>query len=222
MRFIIELDGPVFDIATAYYRAHCDVAAELGWSRLDRATFWRRVRKDGPQANLLPGARPVKLSAYQSRFQEHLESDDLVELYEPHADIDVTLPNLGRRGSFCLITLGTNLAARRSAIERAGLTSLFSQFEALDPDPRRRPGELRNLADGDGRTLVAATSETVIRAAGAADLVPVGLTCGACSSARLFQAGAGVVYRNLEDLESSLGSGAEDLIRAGLLPWAAS
>lgn len=222
MRLILEFDGAVFDLEPLYYNLHCAIAAELGWSQLDRGTYWRITRKTGRNANVLPGARPVKLEAYHRRFSERLETDDSLLTYEAHADIKRTVILLQRYGACHLITVGSNSTARTRVLGRYDFSGLFPEVLSLNTDPRRRPGELRVLAAGDPRTLVASSSGAITRAAGAADLLAVGIACGACSESRLYQAGAAIVYRSLQDLAQSLNSGAEDLIRAGLLPHGAS
>ena len=68
------------------------------------------------------------------------------------------------------------------------------------------------------RGVVVAAGDDVVRGAGGADLFVVGVVQGACSKARLFQAGAAIVYRNFEDFADSAASGATDMIEAGLLP----
>ena len=79
MKLIIEIEGALLDVVPTHYEAHRRVAAEVGWARLDRATFWRLTRTKGREANLLPGARPVKLKEYYARFEECVESDELVD-----------------------------------------------------------------------------------------------------------------------------------------------
>ena len=218
MRFIIEFDGPVFDPSSVYYAAHQAAAADVGWSRLDQATFWRLLRTKGRQADLLPGAKPVKIAEYQKRFDDHLDSDALVASYQPQPDIRDPLLLLARSGSCCLITLGSNLAGRRTVLERHGLAGLFTRFDGLETDPRRRPAVLRRLGEADPRTLVVAAADALIRSAGEAGMICVGIAAGPCSAARLHQAGASVVYKALHELSASIRDGAADLVQAGLLP----
>lgn len=218
LRFIIEFDGLVFDPAAIYYAAHQAAASDVGWSRLNQATFWRLLRTKGRQADLLPGAKPVKIADYEERFAVHLESDALVSFYQPQPDLRQVLAQLAHAGACCLITLGSNLAGRRTVLEKYGLAGLFSRFDGLEADPRRRPAELRRLAEADPRTLVVAASDALIRSAGEAGLLSVGIAAGACSVARLYQAGASVVYKTLHELSASVRNGAADLIQAGLLP----
>ena len=218
VRLIIEFDGPVFDPATVYYAAHRAAAAEVGWSQLDQATFWRLLRTKGRQADLLPGAKPVKIAEYEKRFDTHLESDALLASYQPQPDICDTLAQLARYGACSLITLGSNVAGRRTALEKHGLVDRIARFDGIEADPRRRPAELRKLCEADPRSLVVAASDSLIRSAGEAGVVSVGVAAGPCSVARLHQAGASVVYKALQELSASIRDGAADLVRAGLLP----
>jgi len=218
LRFIIEFDGPVFDPAPVYYAAHQAAAGDVGWSRLDQATFWRLLRTKGRQADFLPAAKPIKIAEYDKRFDHHLESDALVSVYQPHQDIRDSLNHLMRMGTCRLITLGSNVAGRVKSLEKHGLANLFTGFDRLDADPRRRPADLRRLCEGDSRSLVVASSDSVLRSAGEAGLLCVGVATGTSSVARLHQAGAGVVYKAFHELADSIRDGAADLIKAGLLP----
>ena len=218
MNLIIEMDGPVLDVAPGWYSAHREVAAAVGWSALDQATFWRLTRKQGREATLLRGARPAKLKEYYTRFDERLEADEVLSNHEPHDTIDRVLASLSTKGSVCLVTLGSNVQARRAVLERYDLLRFADRIERLDDDPRKRPGELRALAAGDKRSLVAAASDSLVRAAGEAGIVTVGIPRGPCSADRLYRAGADVVYQDLEGLRAAIVEGSEDLTRAGLLP----
>ena len=218
MRFIIEIDGPVFDIVPVYHAAHCAVADELGWSHLDLDRFQRALRNDGANANVLPAAKPAKLAAYAARFPELLETDVSVASHQAQAGIENDLQRLVDYGSCIGLTLGFNLEARLRLLSRSGLTPRFSEVHKLNLDPRRRGGELKLLANGDQRTVVVAASDDLVRAAGGADQFVVGVVQGACSKSRLFQAGAAVVYRNFQDFADSATSGAADMIEVGLLP----
>ena len=218
VRFIIEFDGPVADIAAVCYEAFVEAAGAVGWSKLDQPTFWRLVRTKGWDANLLPGARPIKIKEYQRVFAERLASDHLVERYVPRPGIAGVLRALAKHGACSLMTTCSNVAGRRKVLERAGLSSYFDRIEALNADPRRRPAELAVLAEGDRRTIVAAAGDILIRAAGEADLFAAGISNGAATKTRLQQAGADVVYADLQAVADSLAVGAPDMIRAGLLP----
>ncbi len=218
VRIIIEFDGPVFDPAPVYYAAHQAAATDVGWSRLDQATFRRLMRTKGRQADFLPGAKPAKIAAYDRRFAEHIESDAFIAAYGPQPEVRETLAQLARIASCSLMTAGSNLKGRGVALEKHGLAGLAERFEGVESDPRRRPAQLRRLGEGDPRTLVAAATDSLIRSAVEAELFAVGIASGGCSVARLHQAGASLVYKALHELAESFRNGAADLIGAGLLP----
>lgn len=218
MRLIVEFEGAVVDLAPGYHVIHCQVADEVGWSRLDARTFWRLTRKGGADANVLPAAKPIKLADYRARYATAIEADAAIEQLVPHSEAGAALTLLSSHGPCTMVTLGSNLAARQRVLDDAGYARHFLQAVALDPDPRRRPGELRLLAEKDKRTVLVATSDGLIRAGGQAELFTVGLTCGACTAERLFQAGACIVIRDLNALTEALAGGGEELVRAGLLP----
>lgn len=218
MRLIIEFDGPIVDILPVLYCAHREAAAAVDWSRLDEATFRRLTRTKGTDADYLPGSKPLKASQYQTIFAEMIESDESLRDIAPQPGTVEWLQTLGTFGKCCLVTLGSNIESRRMVVETHGLGTLIECFESLAADARRRPTELRALTEGDERTLVVAATDVLIRSADAADLFTVAVACGSCTAARLHRAGARVVYKEMDELISSLRSGARDLIDAGMLP----
>lgn len=218
LRFIIEIDGGVFGLRDVYYEVHRQVATEVGWSQLDQPTFWRMLRKQGREANVLRGARPQKLANYLTRFDQLVDADEMVARLRPHDGIEKTLADVSVRGRCFGVTIGANLHAHQSLLDELDLARLFSGVEALDRDPRRRPGQLRMLAEGDDRTIVVAASDALTRSSSGAELLTAGVTSGACSEERLHQAGASVVFSGLSELLESLRTGGQALIRAGLLP----
>lgn len=218
MRFVVQLDGVVLDLAEAFYEAHRRAAGEVGWSTLDQRTFWRMTRKQGNEANFLHGAKPQKLATYAARFVEVAETDEVVALLRPHEGVQEQLADLSARGSVIGVTLGSNLKRRRAILDESKLAGAFTEVHSLDPDPRRRPGQIRVLTDGNARAIVVAASEVMVRSASSAEMFTVGIASGDCSNERLHQAGATIVYRTLAELVDSLQTGGQDLIRAGLLP----
>ncbi len=218
MLILLEWDGVLAEVMAGYHRAHQQCAAKVGWSALDSARFRAAMRKQGPDAQVLPGAPLPKVKTYRELFVAALESDDVLRATPLHESAAVHLRAIARHATLICTTLGTNLAARQEVLQKGGIAGLCKQSVTLDPDPRRRPGQLRTLFGSEKRTLVAATSEPLLRAAGSADIIAVGFSSGAASSARLQQAGADIVYGGLDELAETLTCGAPDLVRAGLLP----
>ena len=218
MIVIIEIDGLVFDVRAAWHRAHREAAASVDWPAMDRPAFWGLTRKNGREAKVLRGATPLKLKKYYESSATYLEADDVINNFEPQEDIDRILGSLAAKATLCLVTLGSNVQARKAVIERVGLARLVSRIEGLSDDPRKRPGELRFLAAGDERSIVVAAGDALVRSAGEAGIVTVGIPRGPCTTDRLHRAGADVVYDDMECLRQAVVQGSEELTRAGLLP----
>jgi len=218
MKMLIEFDGILADIAGIHHQAHQKAAALVGWSALSRDEFWRLTRTKGPQANLLPGAKPPKMKEYHARFAECAETNDVWMNGSLRPEIDSMLKRLAVFGTFVFITLGSNLTPRQNAIDKRKLASSSVTLHGLPADPRARPSALRGLIGSDRRALLAASTDGLIRAAGESSILAVGIANGSCTSARLHQAGADLVYRDLAGMVASLESGGHDLSRAGLLP----
>jgi phosphoglycolate phosphatase-like HAD superfamily hydrolase len=218
LRFIIEFDGVVADIAAGLFASHQAAAKEVGWSALDRATFWRLFRTHGRGAQMLPAAKPAKLAEYQTRFDLHAESDTCIADFALVEHVSAVMTRLVALGTCHLVTLGGNVAARSRLVDQGGLLRLLSRIEPLDLDPRKRPAELRTLSAKDPRTIVICGTDALVRSTGTADLFSAGISSGPCVAARLHQAGASVVFRDLDALVSSLQTGGSELVRAGLLP----
>ncbi len=213
----MEFDGPVADVAAMHFRAHQEAARAVGWSCLDERSFWRITRTKGRAADLLRGAKPTKLKQYFLQYDRQVEDDASVALAKLQDQAGNIVQALANYGAKCLLTLGSNKPGRIQVLERAALADC-GEFEQLNADPRRRPGELKVLGAGDPRCIVLAATDSVVRAAQEAGLFTVGISGGVCAAARLHQAGADVVYANLSGFLDSLASGADDMVRAGLLP----
>lgn len=218
MLILVEFDGVLADVRAVYYAAHRCAAGEAGWSRLDESTFWRLIRTKGSQAGFLPGARVGLVASYRTRFELEVEATENIDQFEWRSACADALQRLSRHGSCAGVTVGSNLDARRAVLNRGRIGDFVDRLDGLHEDPRRRPGELTMLATGQPRTMVVAAGDALIRAAGQAQLFCVGVSSGYCSARRLHQAGADLVYTQLEELVDSLDHGAPDLIRAGLLP----
>lgn len=218
MKFIIELDGVVFDTDRAHYDLYCAVVDEIGWSRLDGATYRRLTRTKGLDANLLPAAKPAKIKEFHRLFAERLEADLVIAAFCLHEDCRDTLERLAKAGACLAVSLGQNTTARQNRLSSTGLSNFFLQLVALEGDPRRRPAQLRALGGAEKRTVAVASTDAVVRVAREAELFTVGVASGICSVARLHQAGADIVYREIAELADSISEGGRDLVAAGLLP----
>ncbi len=220
MRFIIELEGPVFDIKDAHFAAYQKAVAEAGWSSLDQATFWRLWRKQGLDASLLMGATALKIKQFWGMFQAALASPESITKLALQEDISRAVSSLQRFG-FCVgVTTGneTLLEEYSRLLAASTLAEGFVSCKSLTDGPRQRASQLGELAAGDERTVLLASSDIMARASSSTGLFTVGLPNGCCHSSRLHSSGADIVYKGLEDVLASLGAGAVDMIQAGLKP----
>lgn len=217
MRFLIEVDGVILDQRPMFCALHKVVAAQVGWSHLSDATFWRTLRK-GDSAAMLPAAPPAKLEEYAQLFCRRAEDDESIAGLVLQDGAGDAMASLSRAGSVVHITLGSNHAARAGVLTRAFKAKGRIDVRPLSADVRKRPGELKSLTGADNRSMVVASSDGLIRAARDAEVFTVGISAGVCSAARLHRAGADVVYTGLQELAESVSQGASDLVRAGLLP----
>ncbi len=218
MKIIVELDGVIFDALAAQYRAHQAGTKAVGWSCLDENRFRRAIRKQGLLTDLLPGASAMKAKQYASFIQQALETDQALSALAPVSGIVEHIKRILRHATLIGVSVGANIAARRESLKRCQLSDHFQVVEQLSVEPKRRPVELKMLAGDERRCVVLAASDMLMRSAGSAELIAVGLSTGICSSKRLFQGGADLVYTSLEEFAESLEGGAPDLVRAGLMP----
>lgn len=218
MQTILELDGLVFDIGDALHKAHATAVAELGWSKLDPATFRRLLRTKGPAADFLRGAPHKKAEAYAERFSELARSAEILGTAPLRDGLGDALRRLRREGAVIGVTAGEALGSWRPALEGARWGGDFSELLPLSTDPRRRPVELKALAAGDRRTLVVAATEVLCRSSDAAGCVCAGIPVADATGPRLQRAGADLIVGGLEELAEMVGRGASELVRAGLPP----
>jgi phosphoglycolate phosphatase-like HAD superfamily hydrolase len=219
VRFIIDLDGPVLGVEPQYFRAYCDTAAALGHQPTPpRKTFWRVIREGLQFDRLISGAKPDEIRQFRAAFQEALESDEALGECVAQPETAAALERLKRAGSLVLVTLGTNRGARQRLLDSLDLAVHFMTMRCLSAEPAVRVAQLRELAEGDRRVVVACASEPLARAAHDAGMLPVAIASGAAVDGRLTRAGAQLVYPHLEALADEVESGGERLVHAGLLP----
>ncbi len=218
MRFIIEMTGPVVDPAPRYWAAYTQVAREMSLPRIDRADFWRLVRRGDPHGRWVPGAKPAQAREFQQRFDAAIEADEVIALQTAHANVSESLTRLRRHGDCQLITNGANRMARQLVLDKLDLSVHFSIMRGLPDDQAGRVRTLKEMAEGEDRVLVVAASEEVTRAGIQGGLIVAGISAGAAVSARLARVGASPIFNALSELADEVESGGERLVQAGLLP----
>lgn len=218
MQVLIEFDGVIADTMSLLARLYQDAARAVGWAPADDRTFRRQYRTRGREANLLAGARPRKLEEMWQHIDAAREQEDAIATIELHGDLVRAIDRIARHSQIGLVTLGANIDARRARLREVPWMRHVASFERLHEDPRRRPGELTILSEGDSRCVAVCGGDALVRSTREANLFAVGLTCGTCHADRLQQAGVDIVYRDLGEVADSISRGAPDMVKAGLLP----
>jgi len=211
----LECDGVLLNPEPWYWAGYSAVCAELGAARLDRASFWRAVRRGAQAAELLPGAKPARVQEYRSRIGTCLESPEATAALEPHAGMAAALERLRKHGRCSLVSTGGDRDGRQRVLDAADLSVHFDQMKALLADRARRVEQLRQLGQAERQSLVAVAGESLLLAAEEADLFVVGVAGGACTADRLRRFGARCVFSDLAELAACVEAGGAELEAAG-------
>jgi phosphoglycolate phosphatase-like HAD superfamily hydrolase len=213
MHVLIEVDGAVLDVRSAYWRAYEEAVGQMGLARIDQGTFWRLVRTGAAEGQLLRGSKPRHWKQYRTLFDAALGSEYSVALLRPHDGVPDLLRRLAGRHEIRLIIEGDDGGGRERVLAEAGVAGRNCRVVAVGGGLDDRSCGLAELCRDGGRALAAGASPRFLRAAGEAGLFCVGVTCGPCTGKRLEQAGAERVYADLEDLAEAIATGADGLGR---------
>jgi phosphoglycolate phosphatase-like HAD superfamily hydrolase len=212
----------LLDLEPAQWHAYQEVCSELNLPKLDRKSFWMAVRRGAQDGELIRGAKLAQQIEFRRRFDEIVETDECVFLAEPIADVDFALSRLRDLGECVLVSKAPNRTARQKLLDSHDLAIHFTQMKALTTQPGLRVDQLQAIAEGDPRTVVAASDDNLILSTERAGLFSAGIASGASVPARLTRAGARCVFADLGELAGSMSRGGAELVAAGLLPLAAT
>ncbi|MFQ5490089.1 MAG: HAD family hydrolase [Phycisphaerae bacterium] len=217
MRFIIECDGPVLDVQPAHWAAYSTVCRELGLARIEPVDFWRAVRRGDPDGQLVRGAKPLKIREFRRRYDQCLETDEVIAHMQPHDGSGDALRKLAALAQCNLISPAANRQARQQRLDQHDLSIHFTRMKSLSTDRGYRIDQLRTLSEGDHQSLCVVSSASMILACEEADLFTVGVTTGPCSPARLTRTGARCTFASLADLADDLRARSPALSAAGFV-----
>jgi phosphoglycolate phosphatase-like HAD superfamily hydrolase len=213
MIVLIEVDGVVLDVRSAYRHAYEHAVGCLGLARIDEATFWRLVRTGAAEGQILRGSKPRHWKQYRSLFDSALGSAESLARLRPREGVAEILRRLCGKHDVLLIVEADQADARRGTLTDAGLLQRNCQIAAVGGGLDVRSQKITGLCRDGGRALVAGAGQRFLRAAGEAGLFCVGVASGPCTGKRLEQAGAERVYSDLEDLADAILRGADELGR---------
>lgn len=188
---IIDLDGPVLEVAPRYWAAHEIALARSGARGLvgDVAALWAAKRTGAPVADPERGA-------YLDAFRAVVERDDLLLLDRLQPGALEALARLATRFDVHILSLRTNAAGARARCSSLGITTV-APVTFVAHNPEGKVPAARALASGS--TVVAVVGDTEADAAVARALgAPFwGVTCGIRTEERLRAEGAERVLPDL-------------------------
>jgi phosphoglycolate phosphatase-like HAD superfamily hydrolase len=200
---IVDLDGPILDVAPRYFAAHLEALAASGATPLvaDAAAFWQAKRRSEPVARDASAASPTSASiTYAAAFKERVERDDLLTLDRLQPGALVALARLSGRHPLAVLSLRTNVAGARATVWRLGIDELAEvTFVPHNPDgkvaqaralvaARATPGVLAVIGDTEADAAVAEALGAPFWA----------VSCGIREPARLHGFGAARLEESLE------------------------
>lgn len=189
---IVDLDGPLLDVAPRYWAAHLEALAATGAAPLvaDEVAFWTAKRRSAPVAG--PG------EAYLAAFKAVIERDDLLQLDRVQPGALAALAALAARGPTVVLSMRSNVAGARRTVERLGIAALAPVHFVVHHHEGKVP-RARELAAAAGGAVAAVIGDTEADAAVATALaVPFwAVSCGIREEARLRGLGAARVEASL-------------------------
>ena len=193
---IVDLDGPLLDVAARYFAAHRRALATTGAQgrHADSGAFWAAKRARAPAADLLLAGDP---GTYAAAFRDRVEDDDLLALDALHPGALAALQRLAAAVDVHVLSLRTRGDAARRSVARLGVESIAPvTFVVHGPDGKVPAAR----ALGRGRDVVAVIGDTeadaaVARALGASF---VGVACGIRTAEALLAEGASFVGAGLD------------------------
>lgn len=218
MQFLIELDGPILDVAPRYYRAHQHVQGNLGLPRRETREFWRLIRKGAEIPEIVRPTRPGQLDDYVRQFEQALVNREFLELDVPQPGVREHLARLADLGVCSLIAVRADRQAAQELLDRHELWRSFRSQHLLSQDRSVRLSQMAELIERENQTMAVVSCETMARAARSAGAMVAGISSGPCTPRRLRQAGVDLVVSDLGGLLDAVRSPTAELLRAGFRP----
>jgi phosphoglycolate phosphatase-like HAD superfamily hydrolase len=218
MQLLIELDGPILDVAARHHEAHRRAQRALGLPSRDAREFSRLFRKGADLAEIVRPTRSAQLDEYVRLFDQLLSSNQLAELDAPQPNVHDHLAGLARLASCRLIALHRDRQIAQGLLDRYTLWPHFRSLHLLSPDRSVRISQLAELTEREALTVAAVASESLVQSARQAEALVFGLSNGPCTPRRLRQAGADIVFSDLGEVLEAVQQPTDALLRTGFRP----
>jgi phosphoglycolate phosphatase-like HAD superfamily hydrolase len=131
---IVDLDGPILDVAERHFKVYCDIAAELGCALLPFETYWSQKRVPlGAKRILELTARPAPYEAFAKRWLQEIERDVYLDIDTLQPGALTTLERWNDSGHrVVLATMRQNAVALERQLLALGLESKFHAVVVCD------------------------------------------------------------------------------------------
>ncbi len=139
----LDLDGTVLDVRQRHYAAYVSVCEmpDVKGIPIPEAEYWHWRRDGKPIADIIKASKifPTKHRLYQQRFDERLETPELLLLDVLRPGVQTFLGKVYTKTPICLVTLRSDAEALLSQLASLGLAKYFASTLAGAPPPPRRP-----------------------------------------------------------------------------------
>lgn len=202
----LDLDGPILDVSSRYYRVHCDLVRALGGEpELTASAHWAK-RRAGAGAAALAEAEGIgeRARAYLEGFLARIEEDAMLELDALQPGALEALGALASRQPVVLVTLRQNRAGLERELDRLAIRPHLARVLTASPldDPGERTKErlIRESGLPTDAAWLAGDTEIDLRAARLLGLRAAAITCGIREEAALRREQPDAVFASLTEL----------------------
>ncbi len=131
---VVDLDGPILDVAERHYKVYCDIAAELGSAHLPFETYWSRKRVPlGAKRILELTSSAAQYEAFARRWLQEIERDVYLDSDTLQPGALATLGRWNDAGhTIVLATMRQDAEALERQLLALGLESMFHTVVVCD------------------------------------------------------------------------------------------
>ncbi len=144
----MDLDGTLLDVRQRHYAVYREILGQrdIRGVPIQAKDYWGHRLEAKPIDDILKASRlfPPKYKTFVERFEQRLESPDLLTLDEVRVGVTTALQKLYTKTPICLVTQRRDENALTSQLAQLGLKKFFaSVLHGAPPKPRRRTDEVR-------------------------------------------------------------------------------
>ncbi len=212
MILLFDLDGPILDVRTRYYRAYSDGLRFLEQEPLGPEEYWNLKRRKIPDQEILRmSGSEGRLREFRSRRDFLIEQEELLRLDCVWPQLRPTYEALFAQVPAILVTLRSSASRTLAQLDALGIRSWFQSVLAAPSGPEERwrtkvklVREANVLPAQPSSSVFVGDTETDIIAGKELGSVSVAVTFGIRTEEALASLGADVVCRTPDELSAYL------------------